>query len=165
MKFAQSIISKVVGLNLLLCQFCFQIISDSKHDRIVIDISKQWNVRTNISQTILPILEDWSSQKLSQTFIIHGIRRYLRGSSMTLHVDTLPRIISAILQVQYLKPREWLNYLKGWAQNRGLFDRMIQIVRIGRFRRFWRFLCKMECKWIQKICKNVQYRKPSRAFS
>ena len=96
----------IVGLNLFLYQFCSQIISDSKFGRIVIDISKQWNVRTNISQTMLPILEDWSSQKLSQTFIIHGIRRYLRGSSMTLHVDTLPRIISAILQVQYLKPKE-----------------------------------------------------------
>ena len=35
--------------------------------------------------------------------------------------------------------------VKGWAQNRGLFDRKFKIVRIGRF---WRFLCH----WTRKIC-------------
>ena len=43
--------------------------------------------------------------------------------------------------LQYLNEDD----LKGWAQNRGLFDRKFKIVRIGRF---WRFLCH----WTRKIC-------------
>ena len=39
------------------------------------------------------------------------------------------------------------------------------IVRIGRFRQFWQFHCKLECKQTQNIGKNEQYRKPSHAFS
>ena len=47
-----------------------------------------------------PILEKWSNTKLVNNIGVYGIRRYLRGSTLTFHVDRLPtHIISAILQV------------------------------------------------------------------
>ena len=56
-------------------------------------------VKEGITSILQPILEKWTQQILAPNPIIHGIRRYLRGASMQLHVDSLPRIISAILQV------------------------------------------------------------------
>ena len=56
-------------------------------------------VYDRIYQVIKPILETWSGQQLSFEGVF-GIRRYLRGASMQLHLDRLPtHIISAILQV------------------------------------------------------------------
>ena len=60
-----------------------------------------------IRVAIQPILETWSDQKLSPDVGIFGIRRYLRGAWMSLHLDRLPtHILSAILQVisRYLIP-------------------------------------------------------------
>ena len=54
--------------------------------------------------------------------------------------------------------------IKPLSIKRANVDRKLRIVGIGRFWRFWRFQCKLECKWMQKICKNVQYQKPSHAF-
>ena len=49
------------------------------------------------------ILENWCGEPLEKNMIMYGIRRYLRGSWMALHLDQLPtHMISAILQV--LKP-------------------------------------------------------------
>ena len=51
-----------------------------------------------------PILEKWSNTKLVNKIGAYGIRRYLRGSTLILHVDRLPtHIISAILQVLHLQ--------------------------------------------------------------
>ena len=44
--------------------------------------------------------EKWSGQNLSPKCKMYGIRRYLRGARMMLHVDKLPwNIIGAILHV------------------------------------------------------------------
>ena len=57
-------------------------------------------VQKEIESSLLPILENWSRQSLKKEPVIYGIRRYLRGSWMGLHVDHLPtHIISVILQV------------------------------------------------------------------
>ena len=54
----------------------------------------------NLRNTLKPILEDWCKNPLSDDIHIYGIRRYLRGAWLSLHVDKLPtHIISAILQV------------------------------------------------------------------
>ena len=50
------------------------------------------------------MLEDWCQKKLSKEVVIYGIRRYLRGAWLSLHVDKLPtHIISVILQVHQTK--------------------------------------------------------------
>ena len=72
---------------------------EPNHKRIVFDISKQVEVKKGITSILQPILEKWTQQILAPNPIIHGIRRYLRGAAMQLHVDSLPRIISVILQV------------------------------------------------------------------
>ena len=53
----------------------------------------------NLRQTLKPIFEDWSRIALANHVVVYGIRRYLRGAWLSLHVDKVPRIISAILQV------------------------------------------------------------------
>ena len=57
-------------------------------------------VKKRINELIKPILETWSKKKLSDDVTIFGIRRYLRGARMRLHVDKKrTHVISAILQV------------------------------------------------------------------
>ena len=53
---------------------------------------------------ILPVLESWSGQKLSDYGTVYG-RRYLRGASMLMHTDNKnSHLIGAILQVcRYIK--------------------------------------------------------------
>ena len=49
---------------------------------------------------IKPLVERWSKQKLSSEVTIYGIRRYLRNSWLSLHVDKMStHVLSAILQV------------------------------------------------------------------
>ena len=57
------------------------------------------SIRENLRNTLKPILEDWCKKPLSNDLHIYGIRRYLRGAWLSLHVDKLHHIISAILQV------------------------------------------------------------------
>ena len=64
----------------------------------------QINTFTNLNEKIIeiikPIVENWADTKLSSDITVYGIRRYLRGAWLRLHVDKLPtRILSAILQV------------------------------------------------------------------
>ena len=55
----------------------------------------------DILNTLKPILEDWSKTRLSEDMTVYGIRRYLRGSWLSLHVDKIStHVLSAILQVQ-----------------------------------------------------------------
>ena len=56
--------------------------------------------------SLLPILESWSSQKLTKYGLVLG-RRYLRGASMLMHVDAffdsynqIANYFAAILQVE-----------------------------------------------------------------
>ena len=77
------------------------LVSEMKNNTVIIDVvTNHVKFQTMISQTLLPILEKWSGQKLSSDPIIYGIRRYLRGAWCLLHVDRLPtHILSVILQV------------------------------------------------------------------
>ena len=53
-----------------------------------------------IRKFLIPIVEKWSNEKLSSHFYVYGIRRYLRGANLALHVDRLPsHVLSVILQV------------------------------------------------------------------
>ena len=53
-----------------------------------------------ISTYVKNEIEEWCGQELENIIIFHGIRRYLKGAWMALHLDKLPtHIISAILQV------------------------------------------------------------------
>ena len=71
-----------------------------KRNKILIDIVDDTDAQNIIKTALKPILQDWSGQILSENVIIYGIRRYLRGASMMLHLDKVPtHIISAILQV------------------------------------------------------------------
>ena len=45
-------------------------------------------------------MEKWAGQRLEEEGIVFGIRRYIRGAWMSLHVDRLPtHIFGVILQV------------------------------------------------------------------
>ena len=59
-------------------------------------------VRKKILNFLEVILESWSGEKLSKEVVFYGVRRYLKGAYMSLHVDKVPtHILSAILQVSY----------------------------------------------------------------
>ena len=75
--------------------------SELKNNTVLIDVvTNHVKLQSMISQTLLPILEKWSGQKISSDPIIYGIRRYLRGAWCQLHVDRLPsHVLSVILQV------------------------------------------------------------------
>ena len=67
------------------------------------NITKLIKVSSTVKETAIdilkPILQKWSKQKISNG-LFFGMRRYLRGAWMSLHVDRLPsHIISVILQV------------------------------------------------------------------
>ena len=64
-------------------------------------LSVETKMKNEVLSTLLPILESWSGQKLSNndTTPIHG-RRYLRGASMLMHTDNKnSHLFGAILQV------------------------------------------------------------------
>ena len=69
-------------------------------------------VRTMIMQ-LKPMLEEWiagagGNVELSRNTVTYGIRRYLNGSHLLLHVDRLPtHIISAILQIDQKVDEPW----------------------------------------------------------
>ena len=57
-------------------------------------------IHEEISNFLRPLVEDWSGNRLEIKSIVYGIRRYLHGAWMSLHVDVLPtHVLSAILQV------------------------------------------------------------------
>ena len=74
--------------------------SERKKTQGLIEMPEE--VHNQIVQIIKPLLEDWSSQKLSSDesdVLVYGIRRYFKGAWLALHVDEFPRVISAIIQV------------------------------------------------------------------
>ena len=62
-------------------------------------LSVETKMKNEVLSTLLPILESWSGQKLSDYGTVYG-RRYLRGASMLMHTDNKnSHLIGAILQV------------------------------------------------------------------
>merc|ERR1712018_761969 len=56
-------------------------------------------VEMKLYEILNPIVAEWSGQPLEDQGVAFGIRRYLRGAWMSLHVDRLPtHVLSAILQ-------------------------------------------------------------------
>jgi prolyl 4-hydroxylase len=49
-----------------------------------------------ISDTTQPMLEEWTKQELTKTSL-HGIRNYTTNSVLTLHVDRMPLVTSAVI--------------------------------------------------------------------
>ena len=69
-------------------------------------LSVETKMKNEVLSTLLPILESWSGQKLMKYGTVYG-RRYLRGASMLMHVDTffdsynhISNYFAAILQVR-----------------------------------------------------------------
>ena len=57
-------------------------------------------VITTFGSFLADSLQKWSKQKISPNGVFYGMRRYLKGAWMSLHVDRLPsHILSVILQV------------------------------------------------------------------
>ena len=56
-------------------------------------------LNAELSRVLKPIMQNWSKTEVSNEITVYGIRRYLRGSSLLLHVDRKDlRIFGAILQ-------------------------------------------------------------------
>ena len=62
-------------------------------------LSENKSIVKNLRETLKPIFEDWCKIPLGDEMVIYGIRRYLRGAWMSLHVDNFPLHVGAILQV------------------------------------------------------------------
>ena len=64
-------------------------------------INDNQEVHQEIKNSLLPIMGNWCGLSLKSA-VVYGIRRYIRGAWLGLHVDRLPtHIISVILQVPY----------------------------------------------------------------
>ena len=60
------------------------------------------SLREKTRLVLKPILEKWCKRELSDDLQVYGVRRYLRGAWLSLHVDKpKTHVISAILQVQW----------------------------------------------------------------
>ena len=68
-------------------------------------INTSIKLKESIQKYIKPIMENWSNTLLSNHIIVYGIRRYLRGAWLSLHVDKgKTHVLSAILQASVNKP-------------------------------------------------------------
>ena len=75
--------------------------SEPKNNTMRLNFINFEEVLNSIRKFLIPMVEKWSNEKLSSEFHVYGIRRYLRGANLALHVDRLPsHILSAILQVK-----------------------------------------------------------------
>ena len=63
-----------------------------KNNRILIDLSNEINLKHKILNSLMPIMEIWSGQKLSQNLIIYGIR----GHSQTTLTGILGLLIPSV---------------------------------------------------------------------
>ena len=80
----------------------FQTISEEKFNHLIFGgngENSNTNLNEDIIHAIMPIMEKWSSTKLSRDMTVYGVRRYLDGAWLSLHVDrTDTHVLSAILQ-------------------------------------------------------------------
>lgn len=71
-------------------------------------LSDSQTVRQEIVDCLKPILESWTGIQLSGTSTVYGIRRYLAGSWLSLHVDKWKtHVVSAILQIDQKVDQDW----------------------------------------------------------
>jgi hypothetical protein len=98
----------------------------------VIRVQNEKLLINQIISTVKPVLESWINGKdrfgsnsdwitLSDQATVYGIRRYLRGVSLNLHVDRLEtHIISAILQIDQVRGHhDMTSHFEG---NKGISD-------------------------------------------
>ena len=77
----------------------YHLFTETKNNMLMNFINDNQEVHKEIKESLLPIMGDWCGLSLKSA-VVYGIRRYLRGSWLGLHVDRLPtHIISVILQV------------------------------------------------------------------
>jgi len=62
---------------------------------------------SNISNLLRPVLEEWSNATLTSS-AVYGIRTYYNQSILIPHVDRLPRVISAIINVDQQVDEPWV---------------------------------------------------------
>ncbi len=68
-------------------------------------------LRSEIFQTIHPMLEEWSGQQLEHT-AVYGIREYQQGATLDMHIDRYQtHIISAIINVDQDVNSDWPLYV------------------------------------------------------
>ena len=59
------------------------------------------DLNKDLRKTLKPIIEAWSLTNVSDDIIVYGIRRYLKGAWLSLHLDRQDtHVLSAILQVE-----------------------------------------------------------------
>ena len=75
-------------------------LTEAKNNTLMGFVENNVELQREVRLSLLPIMENWSGIKLKRKPVIYGIRKYLRGAWLGLHVDRLPtHIISVILQV------------------------------------------------------------------
>lgn len=73
----------------------------------VIGVRDAAAVKQRIMDQLRPLAEEWTGIELIGS-AVYGIRRYLRGSWLALHVDRLnTHVVSFILQIDQLVDEEW----------------------------------------------------------
>ena len=83
--------------------FVHLLFSEIKNNQMIFggnkeDMSKELN--GEIIKVVKPLVEKWAKINVSSDAFVYGIRRYLRGAWLALHVDGLPtNVLSAVLQV------------------------------------------------------------------
>ena len=75
-------------------------LTEAKNNTLMGFVENNVELQREVRLSLLPIMENWSGIELKRKPVIYGIRKYLRGAWLGLHVDRLPtHIISVILQV------------------------------------------------------------------
>ena len=70
-------------------------------------------LKDEIVKSLKPKMENWCARKLTNDTVIYGIRRYLKGSWLALHLDhLLTHVLSVILQVCQMSQTEEIGILK-----------------------------------------------------
>ena len=88
-----------------------------KNNNLLMKMTNPKNIENVILKTLKPVIEKWANEKLSSEIVIWGIRRYLHGSTLALHLDRLPtHILSAVLQVSFFIHNLKINSTKHWVK-------------------------------------------------
>ena len=75
-----------------------------KHNVQIMRVKNEKVLRQSLVSHLKPIIEEWAGQSMSSQVVVYGIRRYLKGAWLSLHVDQVPtHIFSVILQVGSIK--------------------------------------------------------------
>ena len=75
-----------------------------KHNVQIMRVKNEKVLRQSLVAHLKPIIEEWAGQSMSSQVVVYGIRRYLKGAWLSLHVDQVPtHIFSVILQVGSIK--------------------------------------------------------------